>query len=93
MSQNPDETSEPQDRGSQGQDKEFDSGLDYGAFASEEPDFPEDRMDKEPTPRTSAEEAPSADQEVPAGTASSPHAAGSGSADPGTADPGPAGRR
>lgn len=75
MSQNPDETSEPQDRGSQGQDKEFDSGLDYGAFASEEPDFPEDRMDKEPTPSEPAEETPSAAQGSSAATASSPQAA------------------
>ena len=50
MSQNPDETPEPEDRGSQAQDKEFDSGLDYGAFASDEPDYPEDRLDREPTP-------------------------------------------
>lgn len=75
MSQNPDETSEPRDRSSQGQDKEFDSGLDYGAFASEEPDFPEDRLDKEPTPSEPGEESPSTDQAGPATTASSPQTA------------------
>ncbi|TLP76837.1 DUF1461 domain-containing protein [Nesterenkonia sphaerica] len=39
MSQNPDE---PRDKSSR--EKSFESGLDYGAFASAEPDFPEDHL-------------------------------------------------
>ena len=45
MSQNPDETHGPQSSGSQAQDNEFESELDYGAFAADEPDFPEDRLE------------------------------------------------
>lgn len=53
MSQNPDETRDSEPGGAEGRDREFESGLDYGAFASEEPDFPEDRLEKEPTPSPS----------------------------------------
>lgn len=59
MSQNPDEAREPEERSSQAQDKEFDSGLDYGAFSSDEPDFPEDRLEEEPAPE---DQTPTQDQ-------------------------------
>jgi integral membrane protein (TIGR01906 family) len=42
MSQNPDEPREDTS-----EDKSFESGLDYGAFASAEPDFPEDHLGEE----------------------------------------------
>lgn len=42
MSQNPDEPRE-----STSEEKSFESGLDYGAFASQEPDFPEDHLEEE----------------------------------------------
>lgn len=44
MSQNPEEPRE-----SAADDKDFESGLDYGAFVSEDPDFPEDHLDAEPS--------------------------------------------
>ncbi|WP_051130762.1 DUF1461 domain-containing protein [Nesterenkonia alba] len=58
MSQNPDA---PREKPSE--DKDFESGLDYGAFASEEPDFPEDRL--------SAEDSQPGDQPAPAQPSSS----------------------
>lgn len=47
MSQNPDETRGP---------KDSESELDYGAFAADEPDFPEDRLDKERAPEDASEQ-------------------------------------
>lgn len=44
MSQNPEEPRE-----SAADDKDYESGLDYGAFVSEEPDFPEDHFETEPS--------------------------------------------
>lgn len=73
MSQNPDEPREnaPEDAG-------FESGLDYGAFAADEPDYPEDHFDSEPAEsadaaRSSPEE--SAPSSEPAAGAPAPRAA------------------
>lgn len=64
MSQNPDAPRE-----NTAEEKDFESGLDYGAFASEEPDFPDEHLKQEPTPTQAGEDAagdsapsPSADQ-------------------------------
>lgn len=43
MSQNPDERPDEAREAAKG--KEFESGLDYGAFASDDADFPEDQLD------------------------------------------------
>ena len=82
MSQNPDETRGPQNSDSQAQDNEFESELDYGAFAADEPDFPEDRLAREPAPEDS-----SGQTQPPAGE---PSAATPASA-PGAEDVEPAG--
>lgn len=42
MSQNPEDN-----RQNAAEEKEFESGLDYGAFVSDEPDFPEDHLDED----------------------------------------------
>lgn len=70
MSQNPDEPRE-----STSEEKSFESGLDYGAFASEEPDFPEDHLGEETPPHDDAaahtSSAPAAGVPAPAGHDSS----------------------
>lgn len=73
MSQNPEEPRE-----NPVEDKDFESGLDYGAFISDAPDFPEDHLD---TP-------PSADQNDAAGEPTEP--APSPTAAPPVGVPGPA---
>ncbi|WP_147105719.1 DUF1461 domain-containing protein [Nesterenkonia populi] len=67
MSQNPDEQ-----RQNDAAEKDFESGLDYGAFTTDEPDFPEDRIGAEeaepsaapaagaPAPQDTDEDAPGA---------------------------------
>lgn len=71
MSQNPDETHGPQSSGSQAQDNEFESELDYGAFAADEPDFPEDRLEHERAPEESAQQEQSAAEGQSAATPAS----------------------
>ncbi|NLS08934.1 DUF1461 domain-containing protein [Nesterenkonia sp. MY13] len=73
MSQNPDESRE-----TNAEEKDFESGLDYGAFASEEPDFPEERLGED-TPETEQAESPAEEDEP---TQVVPPVAGTGAARP-----------
>ncbi|WP_120003021.1 DUF1461 domain-containing protein [Nesterenkonia muleiensis] len=67
MSQNPEEPRE-----SPADDKDYESGLDYGAFVSEEPDFPEDHFETEPS---ADNDDASAEQEQPSEPAPEPSTA------------------
>ncbi|GFZ93474.1 TIGR01906 family membrane protein [Nesterenkonia alkaliphila] len=87
MSQNPEDN-----RQSAAEEKEFESGLDYGAFVSDEPDFPEDHLaeDQAADARLSREEARAGEEspEAREGRERSNDAAPAGSV-PETADDAP----
>ncbi|WP_191089954.1 lipoprotein intramolecular transacylase Lit [Nesterenkonia ebinurensis] len=83
MSQNPEDN-----RQSSAEEKEFESGLDYGAFVSDEPDFPEDHLDdKAEDARLSrvetraGEESPEAIEESERSDAAAPAGFAQGTAD------------
>lgn len=67
MSQNPEEPRE-----NPAEDKDFESGLDYGAFISDAPDFPEDHLDTPPSTDQNDAAAEEPSESTPAPTAAPP---------------------
>lgn len=81
-SENPRREADSSDKSS-GEGGDFESGLDYGAFAGDEPDFPEDHLEAgEPQDKTAAQDKSASSEQPPMFSAA---LSGDGDADP--ADP------